>query len=341
VGLKEWTDRIWAETYDGISFGAINLLQLRHGLSPDFLPRFQAYVDHWRSISLEDFYAVPPNAHVPTLPHSGHFRFSSPHPSPVEENNQVAFDLYPTAGGWTQPTMFIAHGLMSVSDIGYQLWARRLNRRGWNAVFCHLPYHYSRRPRGYLAGELAVQADLIQVVEGVRQAVIETRLLMQALEARGGQKFGVWGTSYGGWISALICCVEPLVQRALLVEPILNIETAIWHSPATAGMRHLLKKHGVGPEHTRPHLRLCCPSHSRPCVNGSHILLMAGEFDKIAHPEEVRRLHEAWPGSHFRIAPQGHVGYTLMPRSFEWALDMWPEDFSDSGIASPSLAALA
>jgi pimeloyl-ACP methyl ester carboxylesterase len=257
--------------------------------------------------------------------------FPSPFSGPHAANNTAAFDLFPCAQGWSQPTMLIAHGLMSVSDIGYRHWARCLNAHGWNAVFCHLPYHYSRCPKGFLAGELAVTADLMRVVEGVRQAVVEARMLVRALTEKGSPYFGVWGTSYGGWVSALLCCAEPLVKRAILVEPILNIESAIWRSPATLGMRQILKSHKIGPAHTQKHLRLCCPSHARPLLNPSDVLLMAGEFDRIAHPDEIHSLHQAWQGSRYQIAPQGHVGYTLMPRSFQWARQTWPEDFALTG----------
>src|SRR6476620_5638265 len=64
----------------------------------------------------------------------------------------------------------------------------------------HLPYHYSRFPRGHWNGELAITADLIRNAEGLRQAVIELRQLMATLRERGREEIGVLGTKKGGWI---------------------------------------------------------------------------------------------------------------------------------------------
>ncbi len=67
--------------------------------------------------------------------------------------------------------MIFLHALMSASDIGYRRIAARLNRRGWNVVLMHLPYHYSRVPRGHFNGALALTANLPQNAETLRQAV--------------------------------------------------------------------------------------------------------------------------------------------------------------------------
>src|SRR5947199_201619 len=105
-------------------------------------------------------------------------------------------------------TVFMLHALMSATHIGYRRWAARFNELGWNACFVHLPYHYSRVPRGYWNGELAITADLIRNAEGLRQGVMEVRQLIATLREQGCREFGILGTSYGGWIGALLAMVE-------------------------------------------------------------------------------------------------------------------------------------
>ena len=142
--------------------------------------------------------------------------------------------------------MLLAHGLMSVSDFGYRLWARRLNARGWNAVFVHLPFHYSRRLPGHFHGELAVGGELLRTAAGMRQAVVECRIVMQQLAKKGGRLFGAWGTSYGGWIMALLGCFEPLLQRLILVEPILAYgERDLARAELRVGARRAPKRIGI------------------------------------------------------------------------------------------------
>jgi dienelactone hydrolase len=216
---------------------------------------------------------------------------------------------------------------MSVSDFGYKLWARRLNARGWNAVFVHLPYHYSRRLPWHLHGELCVGGDLLRTAAGIRQSVVECRVVLQQLRRRGGKLFGAWGTSYGGWIMALLACFEPLLQRLVLVEPILNIDNAIWKAPSSVALRAGLRRVGLTPEDTAMNMRLVCPGKLNALLPGEHILAIAGAYDRVAPPEEIEELARKW-GGRFACFPQGHVGYTLMPESFRLAQELWAGDFA-------------
>jgi len=321
-------DQARAIAVDVASFGFVNLLQARHPLSPDFRARWDTFAAEWAGRPVEDFYRLPESFVPPALPDKGRLLFPSPFPGDHGPNNQAAFDFFPCQQGWSAPTMLLAHGLMSVSDFGYRLWARRLNARGWNAVFVHLPYHYSRRLPWHFHGELCVGGDLLRSAAGIRQSVAECRVILQQLQKKGGRLFGGWGTSYGGWIMALLGCFEPLLQRLVMVEPILDIDSAIWRSPSSVSMRRALRGVGLTPEDTAGSMRLVCPGKLQPLVRGEHILVLAGQYDQIAPPDEIEALSRRWTGSHFACFPQGHVGYTLMPESFRMAQELWPADFA-------------
>jgi hypothetical protein len=99
---------------------------------------------------------------------------------------------------------------------------------GWNVCFVHLPYHYSRVPRGYWNGELAITSDLIRNAEALRQGVSELRQLMQALREHGCREFAVLATSYGAWIGALLATTESDFRFVALMAPIVNLDHAIW-----------------------------------------------------------------------------------------------------------------
>jgi len=340
--------RAGAKLVDDASFGTINALHLRHSGGPGFAARLREYIAGWEGREFADYYRIdgpgvdPARNALAALPapdprRETRVRFPSPLPSHAEadayENDHAVYDLFPATahGAWEKaPTLLMAHGLMSVSDIGYRRQAAKLNGLGWNVVFLHLPYHYARKPRAQWgrvsSGELAVTADLVRTVEGVRQSVVETRLLVEWLSGHGAPFFAGWGTSYGAWIMALLGCVEERMGRLVLVEPILDIQAAIWESPACAAMRWHLGRHGVTPGGTAPHLRLCCPLHVPPRLDPRHVLLLAGTYDRIAPPETIRALHRKWEGSHFYEFPQGHVGYRLLPESFRLAKELWGAD---------------
>ena len=316
---------------DLVSFGFVNAIQARHRLPPDFRTRWDAFTNEWAGRPVEEFYRIPEKFVVPELPDEGRLIFPSPYPGEHAENNQASFDFFPCKEGWTAPTMLLAHGLMSVSDFGYRLWARRLNARGWNAVFIHLPYHYSRRLPWHFHGELCVGGELLRTAAGIRQSVVECRIVLQQLRRKGGSLFGGWGTSYGGWIMALIACFEPLLQRLILVEPILNVENAIWKAPSSVTVRSALRKIGITPQDTAGSMRLVCPGKLKALVPAKNILMLAGQYDKIAPPGEIEELAKLWGGAHFACFPQGHVGYTLMPESFRMAQEIWGGDFAAGG----------
>jgi hypothetical protein len=321
-------DEMRALAVDLASFGFVSVMQARHPLPGDFRARWDQFNAEWADRPVEDFYTLPPGFQPPELPDRGRLRFPSPYPGDFAANNTAAFDFFPCDEGWSAPTMLMAHGLMSVSDLGYRRWARRLNARGWNAVFIHLPFHYSRRLPGHFHGELAVGGELLRSAAGLRQAVVECRIVLQQLARKGGGLFGGWGTSYGGWIMALLGCFEPLLQRLILVEPILDVESAIWRAPSSVMLRAKLKRVGITAADTANSMRLVCPARQMPKMEGRHIIMLAGQYDRIALPQEIENLARRWEGSHFACFPQGHVGYTLMPESFRMAQEIWAGDFS-------------
>ena len=219
------------------------------------------------------------------------------------------------------PAMILLHALMSVSDRGYQRWAHRLNDAGWTAVFAHLPYHYDRCPAGASSGEMAFSANVVRSAEGLRQAVVELRLTAAALRARGCPRWGVWGNSYGALIGALLAICEPDLYTAWLLEPILDLDHALFESPVSLVIRRQLARAGVSRERVGGYLPLLCPRYHAPAMAAERILLMAGRQDRIAPPAVVRRLAEQWPGAIYAEADQGHVGYTLMPECWRIATE--------------------
>jgi hypothetical protein len=213
---------------------------------------------------------------------------------------------------------FFLHALMSASDFGYRRWAKDFHARGWNACFVQLPYHYQRRPLGLFNGELAIGSNILRTAEALRQAVKELRQLRAAFRMAGAKEFGVWATSYGGWIGLLWSCVEVGFRFLAFIQPITDAADVIWRSPAGASIRRQLRRRGVTLElpSILNLLRLGTPAGHQPLEDPRRILLAAGDYDQIVTPESLRSLHERWQGSRFIRSPQGHIGYCLMRKTF-------------------------
>jgi 1-acyl-sn-glycerol-3-phosphate acyltransferase len=303
-----------ATSVDSLMCASMNLLQARHRLHARSRDEMERYVEQCEKLTAQEFYAVPPNGEladkIDNPPRAVTWR--SPIETRFPANNIARADLFPCSRGWSGPTVFMLHSLLSASRIGYSRWASRFNEFGWNACFVHLPYHYSRVPRGYWNGELAITADLICSAEGLRQGVIELRQLMAALRDLGCEEFGILGTSYGGWIGALLAMVERDLRFVALMAPIVNVEHAIWQNRAAAFMRRQLRRTKIDPSLVARHFHLSSPMHNDPACDADRVLFVSGDFDLIARPTDIEKIHQRWRGSELLRVPQGHFGYRMM-----------------------------
>jgi len=307
--------RVAATTVDSLMCASMNFLQSRHRLHARSRDEMERYVAECEKLTAHDFYAAPRDGEIASAigdTYGATFRWRSPIDTKFPANNIARTDFFPCARGWSAPTVLMLHALMSASHVGYRRWAAHFNDLGWNACFVHLPYHYSRVPRGYWNGELAITADLIRNAEGLRQGVIEVRQLMVALRERGGGEFGILGTSYGGWIGALLAMVERDFRFVALMAPIVNVEHAIWESPASAFMRRELRRAKIEPSLVARHFHLSSPMHNEPLCSAERVLFVAGEFDLIARPADIEKIQQKWRGSELLQVRQGHFGYRML-----------------------------
>ncbi len=299
--------RPWSRVTDTTTCALLNLAQWRHRHQATTRENLGAYLDACAPLDRHAFYSSPPLE--PAEESDTMLAWPTPHPSGLDHNDRAAAWLQLCRRGYAAPTVLILHALMSVDDTGYRRLAAKFNALGWNAAFLYLPFHYARRPRGYLNGELAITADLIRNGEGLRQAVSELRQLMSWLRARGCREFGLYGTSYGAWAGALLASLEDDISFIALLQPITDTEHAIWQSPAGATIRHLLRRNGIDAAMTNRHAHLTCPLHTRPATPPDRIFLGVGAYDRIAPPDRVEALARVWNGTRLIISPQGHFGY--------------------------------
>ncbi len=294
---------------------SMNLLQWRHRLNGQSAEAMARYVAECENLTPADYYAAPDDvdlARAIATENGATISWRSPVQTKFPPNNDARVEFFPSAHPRTAPTVIILHALMSAGNAGYRRWAVHFNELGWNACFVHLPYHYSRVPRGYWNGELAITADLIRNAEALRQGVMEVRQLIAALRAHGCREFGILGTSYGGWIGALLATVESNLRFLALMAPIVNVEHAIWRNPGTRTMRRELRRGKISHDLVARHFHLSSPSHTIPVCDPGRILFVLGEFDLVAPAKDIEAIHQKWRGSELLRVSQGHFGYRMM-----------------------------
>jgi 1-acyl-sn-glycerol-3-phosphate acyltransferase len=316
--------RLAAKGVDSLLCASINFLHRRHRLNGQSREEMERYVITCERLSPREYYAIskviPRDGELELKPvldgerDMATLSWRSPIKTAFVANNVACADFFRAKKqNWGRaPTVFLLHALMSASPTGYYRCAKSFNELGWNACFVHLPYHFSRVPTGYWNGELAITPDLIRNAEGLRQGVIEVRQLMESLREQGCREFGVLATSYGGWIGALLTLVESDFRFVALMSPIVNVEHAIWQSPAARRVRRELLQASIEPTLVARHFHLSSPMHGRPACDPTRILFVTGEFDSIAPPEEIEAIQQTWHGSELLRVRQGHFGYRMM-----------------------------
>jgi 1-acyl-sn-glycerol-3-phosphate acyltransferase len=318
--------RFASGTVDSLLCASINFLHRRHRLNGSSREQMERYVVMCEALSPHQYYSAPNviarNGESDSEPTVDGIRDSrmatlswrSPIQTAFAANNVACVELFRTdARKWERtPTVFLLHALMSTSPTGYHRWAESFNELGWNACFVHLPYHFSRVPAGYWNGELAITPDLIRNAEALRQGVVELRQLMNALREHGCREFGVLATSYGGWIGALLATVEPDLRFVALMAPIVNVDHAIWQSPAARRLRYELIRANIEPSLVARHFHLSSPLHCVPRCDPARVLFVTGEFDSIAPAEQIAAIQRKWHGSELLRVRQGHFGHRMM-----------------------------
>jgi hypothetical protein len=295
----------------------MNGIQRRHRLEPGSRAALEAYLAECEPLTPAQFFAAPPaDPQSETEPGTGLpiLRWPTPLPSGYPANDHAHALLFMPHPG--APTVLMLHALASTGDRGYRVLARRFNCAGWNACFIHLPYHYSRVPRGCHNGEMAITPDLVRTAQGLRQGVTELRQFMTWLRGQGVREFGLWATSYGGWIGALLLGLEPLFRFAVLQAPIANVSRAIWESAAARHVRSELIRCGITRSLVERHQHLTFPMRVQPACGPDRVLLASGVWDQIARAEDVAALHRHWAGSSLISVEQGHFGFRMAEACF-------------------------
>lgn len=298
---------------DGIMYTMMNYMQwqLRHEATTQ--ARLEAYLKEYASWDRPSYFATMP---MQELEQQTHFlSWKSPLSSSFVENNRVRALFFPSSKkhSFKNPTLIILHSLMSASDRGYRRIAAQMNSQGWNVLFPHLPFHYSRTPSHHANGALAITTDLIRNAETVRQAVQEIRQLMAWTRNQGSTTIGLLATSYGGWIASLLLSLEP-VDFAILLQPIIDLNVATFQSPLARVMGSVLQSHGITEEHLDRHAHLTGPSHAKPLGSPKRIVLIGGKYDLISPPRQLQKFSSHW-GACYEEAEQGHFGYQAMKQA--------------------------
>jgi dienelactone hydrolase len=261
-----------------------------------------------------DFIPAASNAAQLEFDGPRHFKFPTPRPSKVEENNIVYGRLYRCAQRWQErPVIILLDGNPSIGyHSAFPLFARRFNRAGFNVATLVAPYHLQRRPRR------PIEVNCLEFARAMAQDVAEIRALTGWLLDEGCPSVGLLGFSFGGWVAGLTACNDTRIACAVLTVPGVRMrhsQPVVWRR-----VREELQARRPAQEAmdtTRLNLIL-----SAPVIPKENILLIEGIHDLFADRQAIEELWQKWQQPEIWRLPHGHVSgqlvLGLMGRVLRW-----------------------
>ena len=118
-----------------------------------------------------------------------------------------------------------------------------LNRAGLAAVRLSLPYHDRRMLPGFERADYMVSANLGRTLQANRQAVLDTRSVVDWLISQGYEKVGILGTSLGSCIAFLTFIHDARLRVGVYNHVSSYFGDVVWDGLTTKHVRRSLETH--------------------------------------------------------------------------------------------------
>ena len=205
--------------------------------------------------------------------------------------------------GWLEPGSWAEEATL------FRKWARELDV---DLMHVALPFHGPRKPRGSLfSGEYFWTADLVRSMEGVRQAVCDTRALMDWLRRQGYEQVGITGISLGGAITMLLACLDPLPDCIIPIIAHLKLEAAVEEAPILWRMKKDLESWGIDAEQRRDLFARLGLSSYAPRLAAERQLWIQAREDVYIDAELAEEQWHAWGQPPILWIEGGHMTFPL------------------------------
>jgi hypothetical protein len=234
-----------------------------------------------------------------------HFKFSTPRPGKVEENNVVYGRLYRCAEHWQErPVISLLDGSPPIGyHTAFPWFARRFNRAGFNVATLVASYNLQRRPRR------PMEDNCLAFARTMAQNVAEIRALTGWLLEEGCPSVALLGFSFGGWLAGLTACSDARIACAVLTVPGVRMrcsQPVVWRRVRKT--LQALRPAQEVMDTTRLNLIL-----STPVIPKENILLIEGIHDLFAERQPIEELWQKWEHPEIWRLPHGHVSAQCVP----------------------------
>jgi predicted esterase YcpF (UPF0227 family) len=198
--------------------------------------------------------------------------------------------------GEPRPWIVCLHGIRTGTpraDIGL-FHPEFLHRRlGLNMLFPVLPIHGPRRV-GPVSGDRILSGDVVDTLHAGAQAMWDVRRLLYWLRDReGAPALAVLGHSLGGYVAALLSCLEVRAECVIVGNPAVDPSHLFWRNALSLATRYL-RTEGVTEERMDAVLRPISPLAMRPLLARERRAIFGGTADRVTPPVEANALWHHW-----------------------------------------------
>ncbi len=166
-----------------------------------------------------------------------------------------------------------------------QYMCRGFAQRGFAALQVKAPYHVldPRVRESDWLQQAASAGDLVEIVQLVRQSVIDARQVADWLDRQSQiapKRYGIMGISFGGNVAVLVAGVERRFGAAAYLLSGGNLARLVWESDVTIRVRSQLQQQGIYAEDVGRIWCLIDPLNAAPVARTVPTIMVNARFDQ-------------------------------------------------------------
>jgi pimeloyl-ACP methyl ester carboxylesterase len=200
----------------------------------------------------------------------------------------------------------------------YRTIAGYLSRLGASAIELTLPYHGLRNRDGAAFSDYFLSANLGRTILSVRQAVLDTRAVIDWLYGRGYTDVGLIGISLGSCIAGLVAAHDRRVRCSALLLTAGDFGEVVWTGRATRHIRQGLEPAISLQELAKVWSIISTGTFAKEISRREHsTLIVSGVRDNVVKPYLTQRVVDQLRGFNARLEWKilgcGHYSLALFP----------------------------
>ncbi len=244
--------------------------------------------------------------------------YPSPIETPFKENNTVYVKHYRIRKKKRpQHTVVMINGLYLENNFYFDWWCWRFAFLGLNSVLITIPYSMKRTPKGSFSGQYVFTPELLWSALSIKQAYLDTNLLINWLKGNYDGEVGILGVSFGALMGGLYICQAKNADFVILCMPPMDVVDLLnkWNF---AEQLKKLEAEGKMTMLTDPRLpNIFNMSTMTPNIPLNKIFIAKGLYDHLVLPESIDYTAKKWGGLPWLCEyPTGHINTFVLNRRF-------------------------